>query len=344
MSVRATKTINPLHFTDLDPMRFEDLCLHLVSKIYKWKELNHFGRKGQDGGVDIHGIESLIDEEKVWFIQCKRYSNLTKAHLEEVVKKATKIAIPDKLLLIAACNVSRNQYDHFKLCSQNSGIKESEIWTASTLQTKLYNYKDLLFIYFGLQLENKEMSGASKIRYSLKMEKRMRKDLINHKFFKENFQKVLHDPMLQFISNRVIIHSVDDMTYPTVDPNINTWYREHLYNFYHNGIELWLGATLGGIAIMDNKGYWEPTNYFDERKNNGKYKTIEVKTIGQIPFYNIVDYKLFDEYYSEPHIYCKFDLNGEPFERIYYRLRGNLDGSGDYELDESMKTKFPKKL
>ena len=39
---QPTKTINRLHFSDLDPLRFEDLCLNLVYKINTWKEINHF--------------------------------------------------------------------------------------------------------------------------------------------------------------------------------------------------------------------------------------------------------------------------------------------------------------
>lgn len=54
---QPTKTINRLHFSDLDPLRFEDLYLNLVYRINTWKEINHFGRKGSDDGVDVFAIE-----------------------------------------------------------------------------------------------------------------------------------------------------------------------------------------------------------------------------------------------------------------------------------------------
>ena len=44
----ATRTINPLHFEDLDPIRFEELILAMVCKMKKWYKLNHFGKKGHD--------------------------------------------------------------------------------------------------------------------------------------------------------------------------------------------------------------------------------------------------------------------------------------------------------
>ena len=74
---QPTKTINRLHFSDLDPLRFEDLCLNLVYRINTWKEINHFGRKGSDDGVDVFAIEK--ENQKKWSIQCKRYASISKS-------------------------------------------------------------------------------------------------------------------------------------------------------------------------------------------------------------------------------------------------------------------------
>lgn len=350
MNKKVTRTINPLHFSDLNPSRFEDLCLVLLSRITKWKELNHFGRSGNDSGIDIYGIESLNDREKSWFIQCKRYKKISKIDLDNIINSLGK-SIPDKLLVIVSCDVSKTNYEYFKGKTKDIGIRESEIWTASTLEAKLYNeHKDLLFVYFDLKTENKTPSKEAQIRYSIKMKKRMRKDLINHEFMKEHINEAVKDPMLQFISNRVIIHSTEDEDYPrcsdTIKGKTNSWYREHLYDFYHNGIEIWLGATLGFKAIFDEKGYWQPIlNFDDNRLKDTKYKVIYVKMIGRIPYYNIVDFKTSDEYYPDPHLYCKFNIDGEPYEKIYYRnypdsKRDKTDY--DWVLDEKKQTVFPK--
>jgi hypothetical protein len=47
---------------------------------------------------------------------------------------------------------------------------------------------------------------------------------------------------------------------------------------------------------------------------------------GFIPYENIemIDWDG-DQYYSYPHLYCYFDFKGEPYERIAYCEKRNLD-------------------
>lgn len=347
MYTKFTRTHNRLHFSDLNPIRFEDLCLHLLSRSTSWKVLNHFGRTGKDNGIDIQGIEITDDIEKTWFVQCKRYSKITKRDVETIVDEAIKNGIPDKLLLITSADISKGNSELFAQICQMNKILDFDIWSASDLETMLYNEnKDLLFIYFGINIQATKDSNESRIKNSIRMGKRMQKDFINHSYMKDNFEKVLHNPSLKFISDRVIIHSTHDTEYPageTPKGQISSWFRVYLYDFYHNGIEVWLGATLGYKAIFDSNGHWEPVNCFDNRLKSDLYKAIDVKMIGRIPFYNIVDYKINgDEYYQEPHIYCRFEFNGEPYEKIYYRQYGKPDERiPDYELDEEKKVTFP---
>lgn len=42
----VTRTINQLHFEDLDPIRFEELILAMVYRMRRWDKLDHFGKKG----------------------------------------------------------------------------------------------------------------------------------------------------------------------------------------------------------------------------------------------------------------------------------------------------------
>ncbi len=58
---KPTHTINPLHFEDLDPRRFEDLALALVYRLRTWEDIHHDGRTGTDDGVDIRAIEKAVD-------------------------------------------------------------------------------------------------------------------------------------------------------------------------------------------------------------------------------------------------------------------------------------------
>ena len=93
---QATKTVNPLHFEDLEPHRFEDLIRELIYDFRTWRALEATGRLGSDGGIDIRGIEltgmsgrdadeedndnedthswvrDAESEERLWIIQCKR--------------------------------------------------------------------------------------------------------------------------------------------------------------------------------------------------------------------------------------------------------------------------------
>lgn len=346
-----TKTINRLHFSDLDPLRFEDLCLNLVSRLDNWKEINHFGRKGSDAGVDICAIQSKNNVDKVWFIQCKRHADIYKKDITDIVNKVSENdTIPHKLLVIVACDVSRETQEYLKKYSLEKGITETELWTASILEDKLYkDYKDLLFVYFGLRLENRRKDNTAKIKHSLRMEKRVQKELIDHKNLKQyksiqDFQLLSKEPWRKFISDKVYIRSIDDNTYRNREESktgqISPWFQTFFYDTYHNGIEFWLDACLGTEVVIDKNNFWEILHYSDSRIENSQYKIIPVRMIGKIPYHHIVDFKANgDEYSSEPHLFCKFDIDGMPYEEVCYRYYNGVFWTN---LDEDKKTTFPK--
>lgn len=57
--MKTTRTNGRLHFEDLDPMRFEDLALSMVYRLNRWEVIHHFGRSGNDDGIDIQAVEEL---------------------------------------------------------------------------------------------------------------------------------------------------------------------------------------------------------------------------------------------------------------------------------------------
>ena len=59
----VTKTINPLHFEDLEPHRFEDLVRQLIYDFRNWNALEATGRAGSDEGFDVRGREVVIDSD-----------------------------------------------------------------------------------------------------------------------------------------------------------------------------------------------------------------------------------------------------------------------------------------
>lgn len=107
-----TKTTNRIHFSDLDDSRFEDFCFMLLNDLHKWKRLEHIGRSGADGGVDIKGTQGSISSDKTWLIQCKRKEKAGSADLQLMVDKIlSNFEMPDKILLIVSCDLSKKSRD-----------------------------------------------------------------------------------------------------------------------------------------------------------------------------------------------------------------------------------------
>lgn len=350
---QPTKTINRIHFSDLDPYRFEDLCLALVTRMENWKELIHPGRMGSDGGIDIIAFKEENDQVKKWYIQCKRYIKITKLDLKEIIEKVTVMPpFADKLLLIVACDISMTLIQYFKDYSKEKGINESEVWTASIIESKLYNvHKDLLFVYFGISFANRKLTNVARTKHYLRMEKRVYKELIDYKFINDpkNRKQILYDPSSRFISSEVFIRSIDDTSYPENDQTssslISSWFRTYFYDTYFNGIEFWLDAVCSTLVIIDKDGKWEPLDdNGDMRKKNPFYQVILAKQIGRIPYFNIIDFKTDgDEFSSVPHLFCQYDDYGSPFEEIYFKSHGDPSKQiSDYLLDKKMRVKFPK--
>lgn len=58
MAARTTRTLNPLHFEDLEPHRFEDLVRQLIYDFRHWQSIEATGRLGADEGVDSRASSS----------------------------------------------------------------------------------------------------------------------------------------------------------------------------------------------------------------------------------------------------------------------------------------------
>lgn len=125
--VSATRTLGPLHFEDLEPKRFEDLCRQLVYDFKTWRRLEATGRAGSDDGFDARGYEivdadapsaSETDDEeaavvgigdRLWLAQCKRERAIgaTKLlqYLDEI--RLTEGEILHGIIFAAACDFRR---------------------------------------------------------------------------------------------------------------------------------------------------------------------------------------------------------------------------------------------
>jgi hypothetical protein len=193
--------------------------------------------------------------------------------------------------------------------------------------------------------------NASKTRASLKMEQKIKKDLVDHTAIKERATRSgmfpgTHTPL---ISSRAIIRSIDHDHYPEVDEEpegpMSSWVREQLYDLSSEGVEIWTGASMGTEIIMDDRGYWEILSDDDDiRKSDPRYKSARIMVIDTIPYYNIIDYrKDGDEYYNDPHLFCRFEFEGTPFSKRRYQIYyGEKNELPTYDLQPSKKIKFEK--
>lgn len=319
MTAKPTRTTNRLHFSDLDPLRFEDLCLSLLYSLRPWNEVRHYGRKGSDGGVDIFAIENLEDgTQRKWLIQCKRFTKISEADLQNAVDEALKNEpdVPDVFLMIVSCDISRKAHEAYVNYVESKNISSAYMWAQSVIEAKLYSERpDLLFSYFGIPLASEARKREQSLKRNLALKRRIQKELLTARVEQSDFLKL---PNKRFCSSEAIIHSIDDDYYPDApDPAeglISGWFKLEFWDTYYNGLEFITGIRL--IVERDDKWTIIPS----DREEDG-IETYRAWEIGRIPFRNIVEIDVGgDDFYSCPHIYCRFSEAGSPYEEFVYRL------------------------
>lgn len=333
MKPKPSRTTNRLHFEDLDHRRFEDLCHALVIEYRDWSELAHPGRSGNDEGIDIDGIEVTGDGgTRHWVIQCKRYKTFTaqqaKNAIDESISEQTP---PDVFLLVVACAVSKNALDAFKTHAKLKGFGEVILWDASYLESTLYGQrKDLLFTYFGVNIQERTASREAIIKKRIKMKERMRRD------FLKRDEKWSDGARSTFNCANLVIRDINDDTYPTItrgdEKGISRWFKTEPMHFYDNGFEVVLSVER---VIMDRNGKWDLLKSInDPREKSDNYRCIRVFWIGRIPFDNVVDYDLTPSGYGDgPRVFCRFcNSRGEPYEEefVYMTIAGKDDDMTEF--------------
>lgn len=177
---KPTRTINPLHFEDLDPKRFEDLVRELIYDFRDWQTIEATGKGGGDDGFDIRAFErrSVItaDEEgneiirptegNRWMIQCKREKSISPAKILLILKDIDPKDPPYGYMLVASTNFSKKSYDTFREELIRLGVMEFYLWGSATIETDLYQPKNdrILFTFFGISNNVRRRSRATEIR------------------------------------------------------------------------------------------------------------------------------------------------------------------------------------
>ena len=247
-----TKTLNPLHFEDLEPHRFEDLVRQITYDFREWSLLEPTGRLGSDEGYDARGfeivrdysdlgerdegeendVEELHEQERLWQIQCKREKSISASkitrYIDEMIPK--KNVVPYGVIFAAPTDFSKKTRDAFRGQLREKGVKEFYLWGKADLEDMLYQPKNdyLLYAYFGISLQIQRRSQKSKLRGILAMKRKAIKHLgpIDHDSFKE-----------------VLIRDIDDEHYPHSGrvPHFKehpAWKKYFFVGHEHDGIQI----------------------------------------------------------------------------------------------------------
>lgn len=228
---RPTRSINPLHFEDLDPHRFEDLVRQLVYGYRSWVILEATGRSGADDGVDIRAVESLapprsdesdadggdelLGEQRVWFIQCKREKSLGPAKARAIAGAASSAApeAPHGFLLAAPCQLSKRTRDTLAAELRSAGVREVVTWGRADLEDQLFRpeHDHLLFAYFGISIQVRRRNLRSELRSRLGLKRQIFRAVgdLEHRGVKAVLLRDPSEPNYPF-SDRVEAWDADD--------------------------------------------------------------------------------------------------------------------------------------
>lgn len=349
---RVSKTVNPLHFEDLEPHRFEDLVRQLIYDFKDWKSIEATGRSGSDEGFDVRAWENIyadqdLEEEneeerliakpegRLWLIQCKREKSITPQKLK---KYAEDIDVsPNQpiygVIFAAACDFSKRSRDVFIDVIREKGIQEFHLWGKAELEDMLFQPKNdhLLFAYFGFSLITRRRSLKTQIRSKLSIKRKVIKYLGAIKAVNYNV---------------CLIRDAHDTCYPYKDKVKDfdknpKWWPYTFSGHYYNGIKLLFRKYFAYLA--DDQQHWDyvedindschQQNPWQDKKESDKHNDkrnrvwrywIEIPKANQawfeiicrIPYERIIDVdKDGDRLFPDPHIYIECTPTGEFFEK-----------------------------
>jgi len=353
---KPTKTINPLHFEDLDPYRFEDLVRNLIYDFKIWQSIEATGRGGGDDGFDVRAWERVQevtnkedkDEEEgihpmdgnLWMIQCKREKKIGPSKIKKIVGEG--VNKKDSLygyILVAPANFSKKSYDTFREELRSRGVMEFHIWGRSELEDMLYMPKNdhILFAFFGISLVTRKRSRSTEIRFAINNKNKLLRALSGG-----NHSRTLRESIL--------VRDYNDTNYPWKakykDFDKKPLWGEHIVIDYHPKGLIVLARERYAFVDLKKKE-WDYSmvvdlvnRQSDREKNQRDHKKgdrvrdfwrhlprrnqAKLVVRGMIPFEDIlvIDNKG-DILYQFPHIFVDFKPRKGPFRAFWYYLDTN---------------------
>jgi len=336
---KITQTLNPLHFEDLEPHRFEDLARQLVYDFRDWSNLEATGTKGSDDGFDVRGREPVIlrdsstdgsddvsdSEERIWLIQCKREKSISPkdidGYLDAIFSKSQEKI--HGIIFIAACNYSKKTRDVFIMKIREKGVKEFQLWGKAELEDLLFQPKNdhLLFAYFGISLAIRHRTMKTMLRSRIATKK-----------------KALNAIEESIGVRGVLIRDANDTHYPYDGdvPNFNKCPPWKIFNFEkqtHDGLEFLLRKRMAYVS--DDKIHFDYIPDYDvvenwndpwRREENRdadivrKWRELPDSNRAFIEIYGVIKYDNIlaidedgDDHFEGPHFYVTYNQKDGPF-------------------------------
>jgi len=152
-SAAPPATLHQYHLEDLSPDDFERLVYTLVERSGEFQHVEWYGGSG-DKGRDVVAYRRGPDGRETWYIQCKRYQNITFATLRDELEKvhghiqSEPSFAPDTIVFATACNVSPQAKDAAIALARDLGLPHPYFWGRLELDARLKTQPETVRDFF----------------------------------------------------------------------------------------------------------------------------------------------------------------------------------------------------
>ncbi len=300
-----------------DEKKFEEFICDLFNEIentesYSNTDFQTFGVKGQNQkGIDI------ISYKNRTVIQCKlkdirqEDEKIRKVLLKDIdtdLEKAKSLEFDfEKIIFVSTFRDDAKTQEYVAKIKQEKNLSFNiYYWGWDTIKKHLQGKKDLLEKYypdFIIEQTSEETTFLKKLSLKKKIEKDFKGWL---SYFPKDWDR----------NGMVMIRSFNDKQYPhSQEPDEYgeyPYFKAEIRHLYANGMEFIYGSST--IRVFEDSSWTSNLEEEDE-----KFQEIGVWKVGQINFSDIVGYDMDGDGIDNcPHIFCKFNYRGLPFENTYF--------------------------
>jgi len=149
---RATRTVQSLHFEDLDGKNFERLVFAYHVRITRWRSIEWYGQTGSDLGRDIICVrDNDFPNGEIICVQCVNRSKFTLAKAKKDINNACEAPSgkPDRFRFVCRTNLSAEFRDSVKAHAKSKQVYECDLWSGEEFEEFLRkNTESLLKRFF----------------------------------------------------------------------------------------------------------------------------------------------------------------------------------------------------